>query len=298
MKAGSETMSPVDQLEQFERQRGRLFSIAYHMLGSVTDAEDVVQEAYLRYRDVPPESIRSPGAFLSTVVTRLCLNQLASARAQRETYFGPWLPEPLLTEEEPLQSQAEAHEAVSMAFLVLLERLTPVERAVFLLREVFDYSYAEIAAIVEKEEAACRQILHRAKRFLVERRPRFTHSTEQHRQLLVQFVRAVEVGDLDGLIRLLAEGVTFVADGGGKVAGAATRPVLGARSVARFIVGSLRLLSAPYTSELTEANGEPAIVLRVAGQPVVFIGVSIGDQAITALRVIGNPEKLRHLARH
>ncbi|HEY7982989.1 MAG TPA: RNA polymerase sigma-70 factor [Ktedonobacterales bacterium] len=290
-------MSPADQLDQFERQRGRLFSIAYHMLGSVADAEDVVQDAYLRYRDVPAETVRSPAAFLSTVVTRLCLNQLASARAQRDTYLGPWLPEPLVTEEDPLQSRVEAHESVSMAFLLLLERLAPIERAVFLLREVFDYPYAEIAAIVEKEEAACRQIFHRAKRFLVERRPRFGHATTHDRQLLGQFLRAVESGDMDGLIHLLAEDVTFVADGGGKVAGAATRPVLGARSVARFILGSLRLLSAPYTTELTEANGEPAIVVRVAGQPVVFISVTMRDQAITALRVIGNPEKLRHLAR-
>jgi RNA polymerase sigma-70 factor, ECF subfamily len=289
-------MTQAEQLEQFEAERGRLFSIAYHMLGSVADAEDAVQEAYLRFRDVPPETIRSPRAFLSTVVTRLCLNQLSSARAQRETYLGPWLPEPLVTEEDPLQSRVETHEAVSMAFLLLLERLTPVERAVFLLREVFDYPYAEIAAILEKEEAACRQIFHRAKRFLVERRPRFTHAGERDRQLLGAFLRAVEGGDLDGLIHLLAEDVTFVADGGGKVAGAATRPVLGARSVARFILGSLRLVRAPYTAELTEANGEPAIILRVAGQPVVFIGVSMSEQAITALRVIGNPEKLRHLA--
>jgi RNA polymerase sigma-70 factor (ECF subfamily) len=290
-------MSPADQLEYFEQERGRLFSIAYHMLGSVADAEDAVQEAYLRYRDVPPESIRSPRAFLSTVVTRLCLNQLASAHAQRETYLGPWLPEPLVTEEDPLQSRVEAHESVSMAFLLLLERLAPVERAVYLLREVFDYPYAEIAAIVEKEEAACRQIFHRAKGFLVERRPRFAHATEHDQELLGQFLRAVETGDLEGLIHLLAEDVTFVADGGGRVAGAATRPVLGARAVARFILGSLRLLRAPYTTELTEANGDPAIILRAAGQPVVFIGVSLNDQAITAVRAIGNPEKLRHLAR-
>jgi RNA polymerase sigma-70 factor (ECF subfamily) len=289
-------MSPADQLEHFEQERGRLFSIAYHMLGSAADAEDAVQEAYLRYRDVPPESIRSPRAFLSTVVTRLCLNQLASARAQRETYLGPWLPEPLVTEEDPLQSRVEAHESVSMAFLLLLERLAPVERAVYLLREVFDYPYAEIAAIVEKEEAACRQIFHRAKRFLVERRPRFTHATDHDRELLGQFLRAVETGDLEGLIHLLAEDVTFVADGGGKVAGAATRPVLGARAVARFILGSLRLLRAPYTTAMTEANGEPAVILRAAGQPVVFIGVSVNGQAITAVRAIGNPEKLRHLA--
>src|SRR5215470_4363336 len=174
-------MGTVDAT-QFEAYRPLMFSIAYRMLGSVTEAEDIVQEAYLRYQATPTGEIVSHKAFLSTVVTRLCLNQLQSARALREAYIGPWLPEPVLSGVDerfaPLQ-QAELHESLALAFLVLLEQLTPVERAVFLLREVFDYDYAEIAAIVGKAEATCRQVLHRARQHLKQRRPRFAVSREQ-----------------------------------------------------------------------------------------------------------------------
>ncbi|HEX2349800.1 MAG TPA: RNA polymerase sigma-70 factor [Ktedonobacterales bacterium] len=284
-------------LNQFEASRGKLFSIAYHMLGSVSDAEDTVQEAYLRYHNAAREEIRSPEAFLSTVVTRLCLNQLQSARAQRETYLGPWLPEPLMTEDDTLVAQAQTRESISMAFLVLLERLTPPERAVFLLHEVFDYSFAEVAEIIGKEEATCRQIFRRAKQFIVAQRPRFTPSSEQHTQMLQRFMDAVGDGNLDALTRLLADDVTLWTDGGGKAKGAATRPVHGASSVARFIVGSMRNYPAPVEVEITHANGEPAIIFRAAGVPVVFIGMTIADQAIQALRVIGNPDKLRSLPR-
>ena len=184
--------------EQFEAHRPLLFSIAYRMLGSATEAEDIMQEAYLRYHAVSPEAIHSPKAFLSTLVIRLCLNQLESARAKREVYVGPWLPEPVLTgagdvtalnAPVPSPSQhAELHESISLAFLVLLEQLTPVERAVFLLREVFDYKYAEIAEILEKDETACRQLFSRAKKHIAEHRPRFKSTPEKHRQLLSQFM--------------------------------------------------------------------------------------------------------------
>ena len=291
------TQPEREAMDQFELYRPLMFSIAYRMLGSVTEAEDTLQNAYVRYRQMPADSIASPKAFLSTVVTRLCLNQLQTARVQRESYLGPWLPEPLLTEDDPGSptSQAEMLESISMAFLVLLERLTPVERAVFLLREVFDYPYAEIAAIVDKEEATCRQILSRAKKFIAAEHPRFTPSTPQHRQLLRQFMDAVEEGDLDGLTQLLASDVTMWADGGGKVRGAATRPLHGPQAVARFTIASLRYIQENFTMEITEANRESAILLRVDGHPFVVVSVTIAQQQIVEIRVIGNPEKLRHL---
>src|SRR5437016_7627305 len=188
----------VIRLATFDQYRGLLFSIAYRMLGSVADAEDMLQETYIRWQESAPDEVRSPRAFLVTIVSRLCINHLQSARVQREEYVGQWLPEPLVT--DPASDPAgilHADESISMAFLVMLERLTPVERAVFLLREVFDYPYPEVAEIVGKEEASCRQILSRAKKFIAAQRPRFTSSTEQHHQLVQQFLEAVEEGELD-----------------------------------------------------------------------------------------------------
>jgi RNA polymerase sigma-70 factor (ECF subfamily) len=292
-------LSPPEKeaMDEFEKHRPMMFSIAYRMLGSVTEAEDIVQNAYLRYRQMPAGSIASPKAFLSTVVTRLCLNQLQAARVQRESYLGPWLPEPLLTEEDAASptSQAEKLESISMAFLVLLERLTPVERAVFLLREVFDYPYPEIAAIVGKEEVSCRQIFSRAKKFIASQHPRFTPSSEHHEQLLQQFLAAVEEGDLDGLTELLASDVTLSTDGGGKARGAATRTLQGQEPVARFVIASQRLIQAGFTAEITEVNGEPAILLRIDGHPFSVVSVTIAQQHIVDIRVIANPDKLRHL---
>ena len=286
-----------ESTDEFERHRPIMFSIAYRMLGSVTEAEDIVQNAYLRYHQMPADSIASPKAFLSTVVTRLCLNQLQTARVQRESYLGPWLPEPLLTEDDAASptSQAEMLESISMAFLVLLERLTPVERAVFLLREVFDYPYPEIAAIVDKEEVSCRQIFSRAKKFIASQRPRFTPSSEHHEQLLHRFLAAVEEGDLAGLTELLAEDVTLQTDGGGKVRGAATRSLHGLEPVARFVIASQRLIQAGFTAEITQVNGEPAILLRVDGHPFSVVSVTIAQQQIVEVRVIANPDKLKHL---
>jgi RNA polymerase sigma-70 factor (ECF subfamily) len=186
----------------FESYRPLMFSIAYRMLGSATEAEDILQEAYLRYQAVAPGSITSPKAFLSTIVTRLCLNQLQSARAQRESYIGPWLPEPIFTDTDERanpQQQAEMHDSISFAFLMLLEELTPLERAVFLLRETFDYEYDEIATILGKEPEACRQVFSRAKKHVAEGKPRFTPAPEAHRRLLSQFMQATGTGDLSGL---------------------------------------------------------------------------------------------------
>lgn len=283
--------------EQFEKYRPLMFSIAYRMLGSASEAEDMVQEAYLRYRSVPAEKIDSHKAFLSTVVTRLCLNQLDRARAQRERYIGPWLPEPVLTDSDPHLSPDRPllHESLSMAFLVLLEQLTPLERAVFLLREVFVYEYSEIAQMVGKEEGACRQLLSRARKHIASKRPRFQPSTEAHRELLGRFLRAVSLGEMDGLTRLLSEDVTMWADGGGKTRGAATRPLHGRDHVARFILASTRLPSEHYYAEIRVVNGEPALVLRTAEKAIVALFVEEEEGQVKTIRAIGNPDKLQWL---
>ncbi len=284
--------------EVFEAQRPLLFGIAYRMLGSAAEAEDIVQETYLRFHDMSPAEIVSPRALLTTIVTRLCVNRLTSARARHETYVGPWLPEPLPTDSTSPPTPPDLvvlHESLTMAFLVLLEELTPVERAVFLLREVFQYEYTEIAGIVDKQEAACRQLFSRAKRRIAQRRPRFTPSHEVHRNLLAEFVRAVSVGELDGLLKLLSEDVTMWVDGGGKARGAATRPVQGRVAVARSIAGGSRLYTEPYRAEIRDLNGEPAVILRVGAQPMLVLFLEAEHGQITRLRAIANPDKLQRL---
>jgi RNA polymerase sigma-70 factor (ECF subfamily) len=285
-------------VEDFEAQRPLLFALAYRMLSSAVEAEDVVQETYLRYQEVPAATIGSSRTLLTTIVTRLSLNRLKSAQRQRETYVGPWLPEPLLTERDPPPTPPDLvllQESLSMAFLVLLEDLTPVERAVFLLREVFQYEYAEIAAILGKQEAACRQLFSRANRHIAARRPRFKPSREEHRHLLGQFMRAVSEGELEGLLQLLAEDVTLWVDGGGKARGAATRPLRGREAVAHSIVGGTRRYTEPYSAEIRELNGEPALILRVSERPVVVLFVEEEHGQITRLRAIANPDKLQRL---
>src|SRR5215213_3877354 len=257
-------METIDT-DRFEEFRPLMFSIAYRMLGSITEAEDIVQDAYLRYQAASPERIVSHKAFLSTVVTRLCLNHLELARIQREAYIGPWLPEPALTDMDERFTpahQAEMHESVSMAFLVLLEQLTPAERAVFLLREVFDYDYAEVATIVGKEEAACRKLLSRAKQHIAAGRPRFKPSPEAHRQIFTQFLRAVEQGELDGLMQLLADDVELWVDGGGKAQGAITRPLHGRTAVAQFLSATRQRADPGSRAEIADVNGEPALIMR------------------------------------
>lgn len=285
-------------MNEFEAYRPMMFSIAYRMLGSAMEAEDIVQEAYLRYRATPAEEIRSYPAFLSTIVTRLCLDQLKSARAQRETYIGPWLPEPVLTGESgdfaPPAVQLNDYESISMAFLVLLESLSPLERAVFLLREVFDYDYVEIAEIVGREEAACRQLFSRAKKHLTAQRPRFKSSPEEHRQMLMRFLEAVQVGELEGLTSLLAEDVTAWSDGGGK-ARAALRPLYGRDKVARLFLGLRRFEPTEGVRvDIQDVNGAAAIVVRAQnGQPIMVITLEVGDGLIRAFRNILNPDKLQ-----
>jgi RNA polymerase sigma-70 factor (ECF subfamily) len=283
-----------------------MFSIAYRMLGSAMEAEDIVQEAYLRYQAASPESVRSPKAFLSTVVTRLCLNELESARLKREAYVGPWLPEPVITGAGDIMAsdtlsldpsqQAELHESISLAFLVLLEQLTPVERAVFLLRQVFDYEYAEIAEILDKDEAACRQLLSRAKKHIAEHRPRFKSTPEKHRQLLGEFMHAVSAGELGGLKNALSEDVTMWSDGGGKARGAATQPLYGREAVLRFAQASLRYLPPNVQTEIAEVNGQPAAILHVDRQAVLVLTIQVDGELVREIRTIGNPDKLKRLS--
>ncbi|MDB4972376.1 MAG: polymerase sigma-70 factor, partial [Myxococcaceae bacterium] len=217
-------------METFEQHRPRLFAIAYRMLGSAAEAEDIVQETYLRAREVPADVMLSERAYLSSIVTRLCLDHWKSARVKREQYVGSWLPEPVATE-----TSVDA-QTISLAFLVLLESLTPLERAIYLLSQVFDYSHAEVASIVGRDEATCRQSLHRARERVQANKPRFAPSRERHQLLLMQFLVACRLGDLPALERLLAADVTAYSDGGGKVH-AARRPIEGAAKVAHFYAG-------------------------------------------------------------
>ena len=283
------------RLDYFDEYRPLLFSIAYRMLGSVMDAEDMVQEAFLRWQNAPAGDVHSPKAYLVTVVTRLCLDQLKSARSQREEYIGPWLPEPLVTEGR--QEVAEAvmlSESLSMAFLVMLESLTPTERAVFLLREVFDYEYREIADILDKSEEAVRQMAHRARGHVQARRPRFHASREQTQRLLLRFSETLATGDMTGLLALLAPDVTVWSDGGGKVT-AARKPVQGRERVARFMLGLVRTAPPGFTPRLAEINGQPGIIGYVDGQPVLTLTLDVAEDSITGVRFVLNPDKLRNL---
>lgn len=281
----------MSRIEVFDRNRPLLFSIAYRMLGSVMEAEDVVQEAFLRWQQAPEGEVRSPSAYLSTVVTRLCIDRLRSARARREQYVGPWLPEPLLEEQE-IAGTADLDDSLSMAFLVLLESLSPVERAVFLLREVFDYDYPEIASLVGKSEANCRQIARRARQSVAARRPRFESSPEQEERLLDSFLQASLSGDMEALLALLSEDVTLYSDGGGKTQ-AALRPIYGADRVARFLSGILTKAPPDLAVRQTRVNGRPGLVGYFGdGSPQSVVTIEVGEGGITAIRLVVNPEKL------
>jgi len=285
-------------LQQFESHRRLMFSIAYRMLGSAAEAEDILQDAFLRYQAVQSSEINSPKAFLGTVVTRLCLNRLESAQSQRETYIGTWLPEPILTDHETVDAvqHTELHESLSMAFLVLLEQLTPLERAVFLLRQVFDYEYAEIAEMVGNDETACRQLFSRAKKHISENRPRFRANPEKQREMLERFVAAVSRGELNGLLQLLSDDVTLWADGGGKVRGAALNPLHGREAVARFVIASPYLTDDLLEPHIMSVNEEPSLLLRVDGQTRFVVMIGVDENHIQEIRIIGNPDKLQSIA--
>jgi RNA polymerase sigma-70 factor (ECF subfamily) len=290
--------------EAFNEHRPLLFSLAYRMLGSVADAEDVVQEAFLRWHRVTESSesseepaIRSPRSYLCTVVTRLCIDQLRSARVRREVYVGPWLPEPLVEPEatDPTE-ELDLADSLSMAFLVLLESLSPEERAVFLLRQVFDYDYAEIARIVNKSEANCRQMVRRAQQHIAERRPRFNATPQQREQMTHTFIQTCTNGDMDGLLSLLTHDIVLYSDGGGK-AKAATRPVVGAANVARFIFGVLDKAPRGFTAGVATVNGQPGIVCYVEGEPYTVLSLDIADGVVRGIYIVVNPDKLEHIPR-
>lgn len=276
-----------------------MFSIAYRMLGSASEAEDVVQEAFMRLHRSSSEGtvIDSPKAYLAAVTTRLAIDHLRSARVRRESYVGTWLPEPLVDHAVPdAASQAEMAESLSMAFLVLLESLSPVERAVFLLREVFQYDYPEIASIVEKSEANCRQVFSRAKRQVEVGRPRFTARTGETEALAREFLSAAERGEVEGLLGLLAPDVVFHADGGGKVP-SVRDPVHGHEAVGRLLRRLVtRMTELGLRLRPVGVNGQPgAIVLDRHDRLVNVVCLEVDDGGISAIRSIANPDKLHHL---
>lgn len=280
----------------FEAYRVLLFSIAYRMLGEASAAEDMVQEAFVRWLQADEQAVQSPRAYLTTVVVRLCLDQLRSARRQREIYVGPWLPEPLATAQAPeLVATAELAESLSFAFLLMLEKLSPRERAVLLLREVFDCDYAEIAAALGTSPASCRQLLHRAHQRLEQDERRFQVSRAQQEALTAQFLRATAEGDVEGLLGLLADEAVFIADGGGKVR-AALKPIQGAKRVARGMLGALRKWFPPdLQPQLSEVNGQPAIIGLAQGKAVGVVLLELQGERIRRIYGVVNPEKLHWL---
>jgi RNA polymerase sigma-70 factor (ECF subfamily) len=286
----------VSRTEEFEELRPLLFSIAYRILGSVSEAEDAVQETWLRYAASPTPPV-SAKAFLSAVVTRVSIDVLRSARIRREEYVGQWLPEPLLTDpyEDPERS-AELADSVSMAALLLLERLTPLERAVFVLREVFGFGFPEIASAVERSEAACRQLAVRARRHVDAGRPRFEADRREREKLAARFFGALREGDVDGLQELLAADVQLVGDGGGK-APALARSIIGAGNVARVLASIFPVLAKiDVTLEPREVNGQPGAVFRDRDNKVLStLTLDVLDGQIQAIRSVSNPDKLGHV---
>jgi RNA polymerase sigma-70 factor (TIGR02957 family) len=279
--------------ETFVAHRNLLFTVAYEMLGSAADAEDVLQETWLRWVAIDVEQVRDQRAYLVRIATRQSLNRLRSMKRRKEAYIGPWLPEPLLTAPD-VADDVELAESMSMALMVVLETLSPTERAVFVLRDAFGIGYDEIAAAVEKTPAAVRQIAHRARRHVDARRPREVASPSQTRAALAAFQRALETQNLQGLLDVLAPEVVVISDGGG-IKRAAPRPIIGAEKVGRFIIGGLAKTDATLTVGPTMVNGNPALVLRVDGELDGVMAVRVEDARITGLYYVRNPDKLTHV---
>jgi RNA polymerase sigma-70 factor, ECF subfamily len=283
--------SADDDADSFEEWRGLLFGIAYRMLGSATDAEDMVQEAYLRWTRRSERPVEAVRAYLVTIVTRLCLDQLASARVRRTSYAGPWLPEPVMADQPAPVEQAES---LTMAFLVLLEELTPPERAAFLLHDVFGYPFEEVAGALGRSVTSSRQLASRARRHIGQRRQRFDADPRHGRELTREFLVACGSGDLDGLLGLLADDVVVWTDGGGKVR-AATRPVVGAHRSSRFLLNVAKKLHG-IPREVT-LNGQAGLVFFDGARVTAALILDISEAKIVAVRTVSNPDKLARLNR-
>jgi RNA polymerase sigma-70 factor (ECF subfamily) len=283
-------MSQFDDI--FEVHRPALSRLAYRMLGSLADVDDVLQEAYLRWTRDNREGVQSPRAYLFSIVTRLCIDQRHAIEARKQTYIGPWLPEPVVeTGASDSSNRLEAAESVSMAFLLVLESLSPVERAAYLLRRVFDYDYVEIAKILGKSEPNCRQLVSRAEQRVVDRRPRFDPDPAEAERLTDAFLQACATGQLEGLVQLLAADAILYSDGGGKVA-AALAPIRGAAKIARFFLGILRKAPTGLEVRRVRVNGQPGLVTLIDGQIYLVLTLDVVDGRIANCFVVRNPDKL------
>ncbi|MQY39141.1 ECF RNA polymerase sigma factor SigJ [Streptomyces sp. RB17] len=291
-------MTSSPPADEFESHRPRLFGLAYRLLGSAHEAEDAVQDAYLRFSGADRAAIEQPGAWLAKAVTNLCLTRLTSARARREEYPGTWLPEPVLTSDGtlgPLES-AERREQVSMALLVLLERLTPTERAVYVLREAFGYAHRDIAGVLDLSEANCRQLYRRAVARVAVPEGRFEPAPQRREELLLSFLTAAREGDLAGLEKMLAADVTYWGDGGGKVS-AVRRPVEGREKVVRFLVGGAERFTGGLDFAVAEVNGTSALVAWAGDVLAGVASFELRDGLITHVRTMMNPDKLAYMQR-
>ncbi len=286
---------PDPATEAFVAHRDLLFTVAYEMLGSAADAEDVLQETWLRWANVDLHTVLNPRAYLVTIATRQALTRLRMLGRRKESYVGPWLPEPLLTAPD-VAEDVELADSVSMAMLLVLETLTPTERAIFVLREVFDLQYDEIADAVDKSSAAVRQIAHRAREHVAARRPRGSVPPAEIRAALEAFQRAVETGDVQSLLDILAPDVVALTDGGG-VKQAQLRPIVGADSVARFFAATSDSVRAGMSLEPAQANGGPALIVRINGEIDGVVAMRVEDGLVTGLYLVRNPEKLSHVER-
>ena len=286
-------------IDQFESYRSFMFGLAYRLLGSAMEAEDVIQDAYIRLQKNTDEQIKNPKGYLTTVITRLCLNQLNSARSQREQYMGPWLPEPIYAESSPPSESPADHieliDSISIAFLLLLESLSPSERATFLLHDIFGFKHQEIGEMLGKSPAACRQLLSRARKHIADNRPRFKPDPAQHTAFLHQFIEVVEHGEIDEFLKFLADDVVLIPDGGGE-RGAAIQVMRGQEAVSSFITGSRRIAHSPLHFEVKDLNGQPAIVATIAhGSPFFVLFIQQESGIIQQMHVIAG-KKLAYLS--